>query len=118
MTAIIMTVVLILLTDISLGEVIYLSVVQTIAAYLIGDLLILPMTNNLIATGADVVIAVLTILLFNDLVLERQIYFGNALVAAVILAAGEWIFHKYLHAAVLPERNREKVPENIDELRR
>lgn len=116
MTVLVLEVVLLLLSDASFAQIIYLSLVVTIVSYILGDLIILPLTNNLIASVADVAITVLTVLLFNDVVLAQEIFFSSALVAAIILAAGEWIFHKYLSAVVLPERDR--VPDNIDELRR
>jgi hypothetical protein len=114
MVAVVLGVVLTMLTTADLGDVLYLSVIVTLISYIVGDLVILPLTNNFVATIADAGISILTILLFNNAVLGENIYFGTALIASLVLAVGEWFFHKYVSAAVLPGRDRELT----DDLRR
>ena len=68
----------------------------------IGDLLILPASNNTVATLADAGLALATIYMFNYLWDARYISFYDALVAAAVIGVGEWFFHKYVNNQVLP----------------
>lgn len=117
LVSIVLAVVLMLLTPVDLIDVLYISLVLTIVSYIIGDLIILPMTNNFIATVTDAVIGVITIMLFNYAIIKENIYFSAALIASIVLAAGEWFFHKYVSIAVISDRN-ENDDLSRDEMRR
>jgi hypothetical protein len=82
--------------DMSFGNVLTISVVLTLAAYLIGDLLILRRTNNTLATISDFALAFLVIWLMG----ESLTYGDSLIMPAIISAAGialiETIFHKYV----------------------
>ncbi|MHB9094725.1 MAG: DUF2512 family protein [Eubacteriales bacterium] len=90
------------LSNLSVLNTLYVALAVTIIAYLIGDLIILPRTNNTIATIADAMIALLTILAFNYIIPNARISFANALITCAVLAVGEWIYHKYVRGAVFP----------------
>lgn len=107
MIALVLAVVLSWLTDLTFSEILYIAGAVTILAYIIGDLLILPATNNTIATIADVGLALLTIYMFNYLWDNREISFTDSLIAAAVIGVGEWFFHKYVATNVLPNRSRE-----------
>lgn len=92
--AIALEIVLNLLSDLTFGQILIVSVVVTVLAYLIGDLLILPMSNNTIATVADFGLALVTIYAFDWVYRNAEISFFDAALAALVLAAGEWFFHK------------------------
>ena len=102
MTAIALEVVLGYLTDLSVIDILYVSLAVTLLAYIIGDLFILDKTNNTIATIADAGLALLTMWAFNWIIPDADISFTDALIASAVLAGGEWIYHKYVRRAVFP----------------
>lgn len=108
MVALILEIVLVAMTDLTFVDVLYISLAVTIIAYILGDLIILAMSNNTVTTIADAVIAFLTIYLFNYMWTNRHITFTSALVAAVVLGIGEWVYHKYIASSVFPEEKKEK----------
>ena len=73
-------------------------------AYLIGDLVILPRSNNTVATIADVGLSFITIMMFNFVFPRVDISFFDALIASIGIGAGEWVFHRFMSRAVLPDR--------------
>lgn len=99
--ALMLWIVLSITTNLSFADIIYLSVAVTVIAYVIGDLLILSATNNVIATIADLVIALVTIYLYNYLLATQMISFWDALIAAVVLGVDEWFFHRYVSRKIL-----------------
>ena len=108
MVTIILQIVLNLMTALNFWEILLISLVVTALAYIIGDLIILPLTNNTIATVSDAGIALLTIYLFNFAANFAWISFISALVSAVIIGAGEWFFHKYVVGSVLKRHTKER----------
>lgn len=107
MTAIVLEIVLYMLTELMFTSILYIAASVTILAYIIGDLLILPATNNTVATIADVGLALATIYMFNFLWSARTISFANALICAVAIGVGEIFFHKYVSNIVLEKRKEE-----------
>jgi hypothetical protein len=106
MIAIVLETVLYMSTELSFTSILYIAVAVTILAYIIGDLLILPATNNTVATVSDAVLALATIYMFNYLWNTRVISFRNALISAAVIGVGEWFFHKYVSNNVL-EKSKE-----------
>lgn len=102
MIAVVLEVVLGYLTDLSIVEILYISLAVTLLAYLLGDLFILDKTNNTVATIADAGLALITIWAFNWIIIDAEISFTDALIASAALAIGEWLFHKYVRRAVFP----------------
>ncbi|HWT74634.1 MAG TPA: DUF2512 family protein [Mobilitalea sp.] len=96
MTAIILEIALLLLSRLSFGNILWVSLVVTAISYLIGDMVILPAINNLVATLADMVISFVVIYMFNFFWNTNDIPFLSALVAGVALGAGEFFFHKLI----------------------
>lgn len=105
MVAVVLEIILNLMTYLTFTDILIISLAVTILAYIIGDLLILPASNNTIATVSDIGLALVTIYMFNFIFNVRLISFWDALVAAVIVGVGEWFLHKYLSSSVFPERN-------------
>ena len=116
---IMMTVVLgIILTGIFDGEfsdTLWISIVLTILAYVIGDLLIFRKAGddsdhtkrNIIATLSDAVLTFIIVYFMG-----KDIFVGNdndlwkaALLSAIVIAVGEWFFHKYLDRNVFDEKH-------------
>jgi len=102
MVAVILEVTFFILTNLNITEVLYLSALVTIVAYVLGDLIILPVSNNTIATIADMGLVVATIYFYNYLLRTTDIIsFTDALVPAVIIGLGEWFFHRYVASSIL-----------------
>ncbi len=99
-----------LIYGMTFGEVLLISAVLGVAAYFIGDRLILPRTNNIVATIADFLLAWMIIYWFA----EGLTVDDNAYTASLIAAAGvglfEIFFHRYLANNILT--NYRKNPEN------
>ena len=104
MIALVLEIALNLLTNLTFGDILYIAAVITVLAYIIGDLFILPATNNTVATVADAGLAFVTIYAFNFVWGVRYISFLDALIAAAVLGLGEWFFHKYVASNVFPNR--------------
>lgn len=108
---------------VSFGNVLFISIVLGISAYLIGDLLILSRTNNTIATVADFGIAFVIIYLMTDGLTVGGNPFAAALVSAVVVAIAEVIFHKYVAKRLdmnsdtfIPINRTNYITETSDEL--
>ncbi len=102
MIAIVLELVLLLATNLTFGEILWIAVAVTIVAYLIGDLFVLPRSNNTVATLVDIGLAFITIYMYNYLFNNPVITVMDALIASVIIGIGEWVFHKYMETKVLP----------------
>lgn len=83
--------------NISFGDILITSILLTGAAFLIGDLFILPKYGNPIATIADFGLALLGVWLLGALLFEQPISLGAAaFLSAIVIAIGEFFFHMYL----------------------
>ncbi len=95
------------------SDTLLISIVLTVLAYILGDLLIFRHAGNdteytkrnTIATTADVVLTIATIYLMG-----KYIFVGDndlitaAILSAIIVGIGEWFFHKYLNNNVFDEK--------------
>jgi uncharacterized BrkB/YihY/UPF0761 family membrane protein len=93
-----------LLYDMSFGNIFLITLVLGVAAYLIGDLLILPRTNNTVATIADFGLAFLIIWLMSRGLTYGDNYFSMSLIAALGVALFEYMFHKYVANNVVKDQ--------------
>jgi len=82
--------------DMSFGNVALISIVLTLAAYLIGDMLILPRSNNTMATIADFALAFAIIWLMGENLTFGDSLLFPALIGAAGIALFETFFHKYV----------------------
>lgn len=96
LTAIILEIVLNITTAVGFGNILLISLTVTILGYILGDVLILRVSNNIIATICDLVLVTLTIYLFSFLPVFTSISFGDALIAGIVTAASEWFFHRFM----------------------
>jgi hypothetical protein len=92
-----------LLSDLTFAEIVYQSLAVTIIAYIVGDLIILNLSNNTIATVADIGLALVIIYFANYLWIEKDVSFTDALITSIVIGVGEWFFHKYVYKNVFPE---------------
>lgn len=99
--AIVFNIILMAFTALDFGQILVISLVETILAY-IGDLTILPATNNTISTIIDIGLALIVVLLFNYIYPGVRINFLAAFVAAIGIGIVEIFFHKFVSKNVLP----------------
>lgn len=104
--AVALEIVLKLRTPLTFKAVLIISIVVAAISYCIGDLIILPLSNNIVATFADVVITMLSIFMFNYLFQHGIISFYDALIASLAIGIGEIFFHRYMAREILPNHNR------------
>ncbi|MDQ0338414.1 CHASE2 domain-containing sensor protein [Caldalkalibacillus uzonensis] len=105
----ILSIVLNWMNDYRFGPTFALALLIVGLSYLIGDLAILPMTNNIVATLADIGLNTFAMWIIGPFFLGAFVPFTTALLASVIIGVGEWFFHQYMETRVFP--NREEEPE-------
>lgn len=98
---VVLYVILGLMYNMSLTNVILISLVLGVASYVIGDLFLLPRTNNTIATIADFGLAFMVIWLMGEGMTYGESLFTPSLIAAGGVALFEYFFHKYLTDSIL-----------------
>lgn len=87
--------------DFSFLTIFWITLVLGIVAYVVGDLLILPRTNNTIATIADFLLAYVLLYFLLDAAAEEPInLFMAALIPAVAGGIFEWFYHKYVETQI------------------
>lgn len=98
MTIVVLYLVLGLGFDISFMNVLLITLVLGLLSYMLGDLFILPKTSNLVATMADLGMAFVVIWLLGMALtgLSGGTMAGAAIIAALVMAVGEYFFHKYI----------------------
>ena len=99
--------------DMSFGNVLSISVVLTLASYLIGDLLILRKTNNTIATISDFAIAFLVIWLMGENLTYGDSLIMPALISAAGIALFETFFHKYVSSQINEANENQNSSRNL-----
>lgn len=104
---VLLSVILGLFFDMAFSNIFLITLVLGVAAYLIGDMLILPRTNNTIATISDFGLAFVIIWLMS----ENLTYGDNQLLMSLIAALGvalfEYMFHRYLSNNILPNQQQQ-----------
>ena len=118
MVAVVLGIVLTGIYDGELEDTLLISLVLTIVAYIIGDLFIFRnagddhdrnadhVKRNTIATISDSVLAFFVIwLMGKSLFTDDGDVLAAALISAILIAIGEWFFHKYLDRHVFDEKH-------------
>jgi hypothetical protein len=91
-------------TSLLFWQILVPAAAVTILAYIIGDILILPRSNNLAATISDLVMAFLVIFVFRYFSGYAGISVVDAVACAVFICIAEWFFHRYMASKVLEDR--------------
>jgi hypothetical protein len=99
-----LSIILGLFFDMAFSNIFLITLVLGVAAYIIGDLLILPRTNNTVATIADFGLAFLIIWLMSENLTYGDNHFSMSLIAALGVALFEYMFHKYVVNNVFPDK--------------
>lgn len=107
LVAVILEIVLNIMTALDFGQILTISLAVTIASYFTGDLIILPVFGNLVASVSDMGLTLIILHLFNwsgygviDLV--------DSVAAAVITGIGELLFHSFTRTFLFPDRGRSR----------
>ena len=100
-------------------DTLIISAVLTVAAYVLGDLMIFRKAGNdanpnndhykrnIIGTSSDLVVAFLIIWVLGELLFTNDMNIvGSAVISALIIGLGEWVFHIYLDKNVFPEKTQ------------
>ncbi|MBT2691158.1 DUF2512 family protein [Bacillus sp. ISL-47] len=91
--------------DIGFTETLIISFVLTLAAYVLGDMMIFRMAGdetehtkrNAIATVSDIGLSFFVIWLLEEMIVAGKDNLTlAAFVSALVIGAGEWFFHGYL----------------------
>jgi uncharacterized BrkB/YihY/UPF0761 family membrane protein len=94
------------------SDTLWISVILTVLAYVLGDLLIFRHAGddytkrNIIATLADAILTfAIVYFMGKDIFVGDNDLFSAALLSAVVIGIGEWFFHKYLNNHVFDEKH-------------
>ncbi|MFC4401747.1 YndM family protein [Gracilibacillus xinjiangensis] len=98
MTLVVLYLILGLGFEMSFGNVVLITLVLGVLSYLLGDLYILPKTSNMTATMADLGMAFLVIWLLGMALtdISAGTMAGAAILSAIVMAVGEYFFHKFM----------------------
>ncbi|KMY55349.1 hypothetical protein AC623_16565 [Bacillus sp. FJAT-27231] len=99
---------------VDLGEILTISTLLTIAAYIIGDLFVLPRYGNMTAAVVDFGLAYIGIWMIGSVVINENISLGWASFStALVIASAEVLFHFYMMRRVLTQdQNRSQIQQN------
>ncbi|MFZ5650652.1 MAG: DUF2512 family protein [Bacillota bacterium] len=88
-------------TDLSLGQGVLIGILISVLTYILGDLVVLPVTDNTAATAADVATAGVLYWISVRALDGIGLSFWEALAFALIVGVSEWFLHTYLVRYVL-----------------
>lgn len=109
-TLVLLYVILGLFFDLSFTNVFLITLALGVISYILGDMMILPRTNNMVATIADFGLAFLLIWIMSQNLTYGDNTFWPSLIAALGIALFEYFFHRYLNKNVInaSENNGQK----------
>ena len=102
-----------LFNGVSFGNVFLITSVLGVTAYILGDMLILPRTNNNIATMADFLLAFMIIWLLSQTLTFGDSMFAESLMASLGVALFEYFFHRYLKNNHIIQQVESGLPANL-----
>lgn len=105
------------------GETLLMSVILTLVAYVVGDLLIFRNATahadmadltkgNVIATVCDLVLSFVALWLMGEAFADgNENVIAASLISAVVIAVGEWVFHSYLYKNTFNDHANRNIAE-------
>lgn len=98
--------------NMSFGRVLLITVVLGTISYIIGDLVLLPWSNNVVATAVDLGIAFAVIWGLNAYSLNYHtlLLYYSSLIGSLAIAAFEYFYHIYLLKAFIHEKQTYYYP--------
>lgn len=97
---------------ITFGNVLLITLILGVLSYLLGDVFILPKTSNMMATMADLGMAFVIIWLLAFTSLSVGSMALAAVIAAIVMALGEYFFHIYILKKDIGFGNRYRTSHN------
>ncbi|WP_158553365.1 YndM family protein [Peribacillus saganii] len=95
-TLIVLGIILGALFNYSFTDVLLITFVLTLAGYIIGDLLILPRTNNSVASAADFGLSFLVIMWLSSIITYEDDLLTASLISAIAVTLMEFLYHKFV----------------------
>lgn len=83
-------------TDLSLGQGVLIGILISVVTYILGDLIVLPVTDNTAATAADVATAGVVYWMAVRGLDGIGLSIWEVLLLALIVGVSEWFLHTYL----------------------
>jgi Kef-type K+ transport system membrane component KefB len=114
MSAVVLGIVLTGIYNYGFSDSMLIGLVLTVVAYALGDLLVYRNAaddsdykkRNIIATISDLILTFLVIWIMGASLFENNsTIIQGSIVSAIVIAIGEWFFHKYLDKHVLNTDN-------------
>ncbi|HEY4553243.1 MAG TPA: DUF2512 family protein [Bacillaceae bacterium] len=102
----VMWIVLTLLNDISFVTSTLLGIILLLLAYFTGDMMVLPRMGNIAATVGDFVLSFLVIWMGLNMAGYDDVA-GEAFATALVIAAGEYFYHKWLMKEEIPQHRQD-----------
>lgn len=90
------------MTALAVVHILLIALAVTLVSYVLIDILLLALTNNIVATLGEAVLAFLTIYIVSCWINRSFISVSATVVSTVIIAAAGWFFHKYTANAFYP----------------
>ena len=106
---IVLEIILGFLTNLNFLQILYVALTVTLIAYIVSDLLILPVYNTTIGTLSDALFTVFIIYIYNFIWTGTIITLTTALIAGACVGLVEWFFYKYAAKHVFPNRHSRKI---------
>ncbi|MGD6804558.1 DUF2512 family protein [Rossellomorea vietnamensis] len=106
MVTVVLGIILTGIYGVPVSDMLIVSVILTLGAYVLGDLLVFKRLNgeqkkrNVIATMADAGLAFVLLWFLGTAMFPDHNVIMASLISAIVIAAGEWFFHKYLDNSV------------------
>lgn len=95
-TFVVLYIILGVVHNMALRDVFFISLVLGVVAYILGDLFILPRTNNTIATISDFVLSLIVIWVLGKALGYDRNLFLISFISSAVVAVFEFFFHIYV----------------------
>lgn len=107
MLAVVLGIILAAIFDFGFWDSMVIALVLTLIAYVLGDLMVFrgaadpaeQNKRNMMATIGDAILA-FTVIWLMGMAMGGENILWASIISAVVIAGGEWFFHKYLDKAV------------------
>lgn len=108
MSTVVLYVILGIFYGAAFSNVLWLSAILSLIAYMLGDLIVLPIGGNAAASLADAIFTFLAVWILGSQIFPTVAsVVSAAIISGLFIAAGEWFFHNYMKKRVLDESRAE-----------
>lgn len=115
LAAVVTDIILGMYSDLSIRQILLVSLAITAITYPIGDLLILYLFNNTVAAVADAGLCWMILYLSNYMWPDRDVPLLTALAAAAVIGIGEVFLHMYVENNILRRGTEDRGADIIRE---